>query len=139
MNKNLSKKLLQIMMCLLALAPLLTGILGLLGVHNPIYPSLNDSNQVLLDSNLRFLNGISVGIGVAVFFVIPDIERKTFSYRLIWGLIFMGSLGRLLSIFTLGLPPFPMPVFILVEFLGPPVFVYWHNQIAVKNFTNQKI
>ncbi|MCF2446699.1 DUF4345 domain-containing protein [Dyadobacter sp. CY345] len=133
MNGISSKKLLQVMMCLLALAPLLTGILGLSGIYNPIYPGLSYSENVLLDSNLRFLNGVSIALGISVFAVIPNIEKKTFSYRLIWGMIFLGGLSRLLSVWSLGLPPFPMPIFMAIEILVPIPFLYWQNQIALKD------
>lgn len=133
MNGTESKKLLQVMMCLLALAPILSGILGLLGIFNPIYPGLSDSENVLLDSNLRFLNGVSIGLGSSVFAVIPNIEKKTFVYRLIWGMIFLGGLSRLLSVWSLGLPPFPMPIFMAIEIILPIPFVYWQKQIAVNH------
>jgi hypothetical protein len=70
---------------------------------------------------------------MSVFAVIQNLETKTFSYRLIWGLVFLGGLGRLLSLFIIGLPPFPMPFFIVIEILGPVVFIHWHNQIRLKS------
>jgi hypothetical protein len=125
-----SRRLFQIVLGISALAPLLTGILGMLGIANPIYRAIKSPDHVLLDSNLRFLNGISVGVGLSVYFIIPKIEQKTTALRIICGVIFMGGIGRLFSIYNFGWPPFPFNFFIPFEILLPTIFVFWQSQIS---------
>jgi hypothetical protein len=129
MSKQRSRRILQIVIGLLATAPLLTGLLGMTGVDNPIYSSHPLPDYVLLDSNLRYLNGFSVGIALALYYMIPHIESHTILLRAICGIIFSGAVGRILSIIFLGLPPFPMPVFVLIEIMAPPILVVWQNNI----------
>jgi hypothetical protein len=131
MNKKVSRKLLQITMGILATAPFITGLLGMAGVHNPIYSSDYLPDNTLLDSNLRYLNGFSVGVGLTIYYMIPGIESHTVLLRAICGIIFLGAIGRLISIYFMGLPPFPMPFFVLIEVIAPPSLVFWQNKISV--------
>jgi hypothetical protein len=125
-----SIRLLQITLGILAMAPLFTGLLGLLGIDNPIYAADPLPVNVLLDSNLRFLNGLSVGLGLALYCIIPTITSQKIPLRIICGILFVGALGRLCSMVFLGLPPMPMPFFALVEVLTPPLMVLWQKKIA---------
>lgn len=54
----MKKKPLQITTAILGLVPLLTGIISLLGLSDPIYSSANLPAFPLLDSNLRFFGGV---------------------------------------------------------------------------------
>jgi hypothetical protein len=132
MNKKVSRRLLQITLGVLAAAPLLTGLLGMSGINNPIYLSDPLPDHVLLDSNLRLLNGFSVGVALAIYYIIPGIEYQALLLRTICGIIFIGAAGRILSIAQFGLPPFPMPLFVLIEIIAPPILVFWHNKIKLQ-------
>ncbi|WP_439556434.1 DUF4345 domain-containing protein [Dyadobacter sp.] len=125
-----SRRIFQIVLAIAALAPLLTGILGLLGIDNPLYRSIKSPDYVLLDSNLRFLNGISVGLGISIYAILPTIEKQASALRIICGVICLGGIARLLSLYNYGLPPFPFNFFIPVEILAPVLFVVWQNRIA---------
>lgn len=116
-------------MGLLATAPLVTGLLGYYGVYDPIYALDPLPENVLLDSNLRLLNGFSVATGLAIYYIIPKIDLKTELFRTICGIIFMGAVGRVISIYNLGFPPFPMPFFIVIEIFAPPVLIFWQNKV----------
>jgi hypothetical protein len=131
MDQKRSKRLLQITLGLLATAPLFTGLIGLLGIDNPIYATNPLPVNVLLDSNLRFLNGLSVGLGLALYWIIPEIKSQTIPLRIICGILCVGALGRLCSMLFLGLPPMPMPFFALVEVLAPPLIILWQKKIAL--------
>jgi hypothetical protein len=69
----MSRLLLQICTALLALIPIATGIVTMLGAEAPV-----------LDSNLRFLGGIWLGIGLAMLWLVPSIERQGTLFRALW-------------------------------------------------------
>jgi hypothetical protein len=125
-----SRKFLQVALAVSALAPLLTGLLGMAGIDNPLYQPPEKPVGILLDSNLRFLNGISVGIGLCTFMIIPGIKKKTFPLRMICIVIFIGSIGRIVSFSSYGFPPFPFSIFIFWEIIAPPLFVVWQSRLA---------
>lgn len=126
----MSKTLLQIFTAILAAVPLLTGILSLGGIHDPLYRSLGLPEAPVLDSNLRFFGGLWLGFGFAVAYTIPAIEQKGTLYRFLWLMIFIGGIGRLLSLFLIGLPPVPFIAFTLLEIIGAPAFIYWQWRVA---------
>lgn len=140
----MNKKNLQILMSLLALIPLLTGLIGLTGIHDPIYGSLaaegmseaeNSAEWILLDSNLRFFSGVWIGVGIALLSVIRHIEKEQRLFQLIWLCVFIGGIGRVLSMFFMGLPLTPFIGFTLLEIVGAPFFIYWQRKIATPNTT----
>jgi hypothetical protein len=44
-------------------------------------------------------------------------------------MIFMGGVGRLLSLFTIGAPPLPLIGLMGLELLGAPALAYWQEHL----------
>jgi hypothetical protein len=84
----------------------------------------------LLDSNLRFFSGVWLGLGLALYWLIPKIEKQTVLFRVIWGMIFIGGVGRLISMLFQGLPPIPFIGFTILEIVSAPIFVSWQARLA---------
>lgn len=126
----MSRRLLQILTALLGLIPLATGIITMFGLSDPLYASMQLPQSPLLDSNLRFFGGVWCALGIALFWMIPSIERQTVLFRVVWGAVFLGGIGRLLSILFAGLPPLPFIGFTALEIVGAPLFVYWQYRVA---------
>lgn len=99
-------------------------------IGSTLYASAGLPTNILLDSNLRFLSGIWLGLALAVFWLIPNIEKQTVLYRVLWGMIFLGGVGRLISMLFLGWPPVPFIAFTVLEILGAPTFVAWQARLA---------
>ena len=126
----MGKRLLQIATALLGLVPLLTGLITMLGVHDPLYSAAGIPALPVLDSNLRFFGGVWLGLGIAILWLVPRIETETVLFRAIWGAIFLGGAGRLLSILLVGTPPIPFVGFTALELIGAPLFIYWQHRVA---------
>jgi uncharacterized protein YjeT (DUF2065 family) len=122
---------LQIATGLLALVPILTGIITMLGVSDPLYASSGVPALPVLDSNLRFFGGVWLGLGLALIWLVPRIESESVLFRVVWGGIFLGGVGRLLSILMVGAPPIPFIGFTALELIGAPLFVYWQHLVAI--------
>ncbi len=126
----MNKRNLQIATAILALVPIITGLIGLTGLSDPLYAALNLPHDATLDSNLRFYSGVWLGVGLAAAWTVPRIERETTLFRALWLMIFLGGLGRLLSLATTGMPFAPFVGFTALEILGAPFFVWWQTKIA---------
>lgn len=126
----MNKKPLQITMGMLALIPVASGSLALMGVDDPLYLQDKLPAVPILDSNLRFYAGIWLALGLAMWSILPRIEQHAPVFRLIWGGIFLGGLGRLLSILLMGMPPAAFIAFTVLEIIGAPAFIWWHHQVA---------
>jgi hypothetical protein len=129
----MNKRNLQIISIILACVPVITGLIGLLGIKDPIYGEASNGNNILLDSNLRFFSGVWLGLGIALISIIRNIESQTQLFRVIWFCIFIGGIGRLLSIIFMDIPPLPFIGFTILEIVGAPFFIYWQNKIAIKS------
>ena len=126
----MSKRRLQIISAVLSAIRVITGVVGMLGISDPLYTSLSLPPNTLLDSNLRFFGGVWLGVGVAMYSIIPNIEQQTGLFRALWGMIFMGGIGRLISMLVVGLPPVPFVGFTALEIVGAPLIVLWQARVA---------
>jgi hypothetical protein len=126
----MTKRPLQIATAVLGAVPVITGALTMLGLSDPIYAPASLPANALLDSNLRFFGGVWLGLGLAVFWLIPSIDRQSVLFRVLWGMIFLGGIGRLLSMVFVGMPPIPFIAFTALEIIGAPVCVAWQARLA---------
>ena len=126
----MSKRGLQIAMALLAAIPVLTGIIAMFGLSDPLYASAGIPSNAMLDSNLRFFGGIWLGLGLSLYLLIPNIEKQTHLFRVLWGMFFPGGIGRLASMLLLALPPLPFIGFTVLEIVGAPFFIWWQARLA---------
>ncbi len=125
----MNKKPLQYTMAILGLIPVITGIITMMGVTDPIYAAGNIPRDPLLDSNLRFFGGLWLGLGLTLLSIVPRIDTETLIYRIIWGMIFLGGIGRLLSMAFIGFPPMPFIGFTVLEIIGAPLLVLWQARV----------
>lgn len=131
----MSRRPLQWATGLLALIPLCTGLLTMMGLGDPIYATAGLPPHALLDSNLRFLGGVWLVLGLALLAMLPNIERETMLFRTLWLMVFAGGIGRLLSMVLVGLPPWPFIGFTVLELLGAPLFIAWQARLAATTGT----
>jgi len=127
----MGRRALQIATVALALIPILTGIITMLGVSDPLYAASGVPALPVLDSNLRFFGGLWFGLGLGLLWLVPRIESESVLFRVVWAGIFLGGIGRLLSTIMVGLPPLPFVGFTALELIGAPLFVYWQHRVAV--------
>ena len=121
---------LQVCTVILAIIPIVTGVVTLLGVKDPLYRSLGLPSAPVLDSNLRFFGGVWLGLGLAMLWLVPGIEHQGILFRAVWGAIFLGGVGRVLSWLRIGAPPKPFIGVTVLELLGAPLFIYWQSRVA---------
>lgn len=127
---GVNRRPLQIVMGLLGSIPVVTGVLTMMGLGDPIYADAGLPTHALLDSNLRFLGGLWLVLGLALYVLIPRIERETMLFRALWLMIFAGGVGRLLSIYFIGAPPWPFIGFTVLEVVGAPFFIAWQTRLV---------
>jgi len=127
----MSKRFLQFINALIALMTILLASMSLLfGVNSPVYKGMIIPEIPVLDSNLRFFGGLGLGIGLILLWITPRIEKQTIIFRALWICAFLGGIGRIISMFTIGFPPKPMIIFTLIEVPLVPILIYWQWRVS---------
>jgi len=127
----MSRLLLQIVNGIVGLATAGLGTVQMLfGVHSPLYASAGLPLFTILDSNLRFFGGMSLGLGLVLLWLLPSIGRQTRLFRAVWLCAFLGGVGRLISWSVVGAPSEFLVGFTLLEVAGAPLLVYWQHRVA---------
>ena len=132
----MSKRILQAILAVIGLIAIITGALGIvagmttdLGDFYGVSVSPSIEGNIILDSNLRYFSGVWLGLGLILFWMIPSIERQKLVFRLMAIMIFIGGVGRVISILSFGVPSPVFIVFVLLELLFP-VLIIWQNKIS---------
>jgi L-lactate permease len=117
------------MLALFALVPigfgahgLVTGAAGM-DVADP-------AAAALLDNKLRFLYAIWFSVGVLLLAMLPRIEQHTFATRFIGLAVFLGGVGRLVSVLVVGAALPRLWASMVVELAVVPLLVWWQARVA---------
>ena len=126
----MSKRSLQVAMAMLGAVPVITGLISMLGLGDPLYAHLNLPRDATLDSNMRFFGGAWLGLGLTDWWLVPRIETHTALFRALWLMIALGGLGRLVSLLVVGVPLIPFVGFTALEIVGAPLFIWWQSRLG---------
>ena len=120
------RRALQIVTGLAVCVPLIAGFSGML-----MGTSLFDTtDNVSLDSHLRYLSGLLFGIGLCFVAIIPTIEHHVLPVRMLTFLVVIGGIARLTAAVTIALPSIEMQAAIGMELLVTPLLCLWQGRIA---------
>src|SRR5258708_19719638 len=75
-GQRMNKRGLQFVTALLGTIPVVTGIITMFGLSDPIYASASIPANSLLDSNLPFFGGGWRGLGLALYLPIPNLTPQ---------------------------------------------------------------
>lgn len=90
------------------------------------------SVPVNLDNQLRYLAGVYAGaVTGGLWWALPRVEERGGAVALAAGAVFLGGVGRCVSMGAVGLPSDPSMIGGLVlELLVAPLLVLWQRRIA---------
>jgi peptidoglycan/LPS O-acetylase OafA/YrhL len=123
------RRLLQLAVAAASLIPLSAGAAGMV-----IGPAMVGVSEAALDadSHYRYLSGLLFGLGIAFATTVPAIDRRTGRFRLLVAIVFVGGLGRLMSLIMRGAPHGPMLAALVMELGVAPALAAWQARIAGK-------
>ena len=121
----MERRLLQAAVLLAGVVPVSAGSAGvILGV------GLAGGGGTDLDSHVRYLSGLLLGIGLICWSLVPRIERHAVLFRVLTLIVFVGGLGRLLGVFVVGVPSAPMTAALGMELVVTPLLCWWQGRVA---------
>ena len=129
MNPGFQRRLLQAAVLLAGFVPVLAGSAGILLGAN----MAGGGGSIDLDSHVRYLSGLLLGIGLVFWGTIPGIERRGAIFRALTGIVFIGGLGRLLGVLIVGVPSTPMAAALGMELVVTPLLCLWQSRVAASS------
>lgn len=112
---------------LACLVPISAGLSGMLSGA-----ALLGGGTVDLDSHVRYLSGLLLGIGICFASGIRGIESRTSLFRLLTFIVVIGGIGRLLGLYRTGIPSAAMQAALVMELIVTPLLCAWQYRIARK-------
>jgi hypothetical protein len=122
----MERKLLQIAFGLAGLAAVGFGLAGVL--VGTMFTGLSD--DVVIDSYVRFLKGMTLAIGFVYWSAIPDIERHTERVSLVTFILVGGAFARLLAVVSHGVPTMGILFSLVGELIFVPLLWLWQRHVA---------
>lgn len=120
------KRGLQIALGILSLIPLyfaVTGVLfGAAGIADADVPAA-------VDNQLRYLSGVYMLVSLLAWRIIPRVESEGRLLVFVTAALFIGGVGRAVSLATAG-APLPIQNVGMVLELGAPVLILWQRAVA---------
>ena len=123
------RRLLQGAILAACLVPLSAGLAGaiegpamLRGVGTGVAPDL--------DSHMRYLSGLLLGIGIGFVTCVPRIEVRGAMFRALGLIVVVGGLARALSLTEVGAPSLEHRLALAMELGAMPLLVLWQARIA---------
>lgn len=127
MSPAAERRLLQIAIVVGGFVPVGAGLQGaILGASMTGGGTPNAS----LDSHMRYLSGLLLGIGLAYWQAIPTIEKRTARMRLLTALVALGGLMRLFGIIFVAVPGGAMLFGLSMELVITPLLCLWQGRVA---------
>ena len=128
------RRLLQAAILVAGIVPVSAGAVGvLLGVGMAGGAGTAGGAGIDLDSHVRYLSGLLLGIGLTFWWMIPTIEKRGPIVRVLTGLVVIGGLARLLGLFVLGVPSIPMTAALGMELVVTPLLCFWQSRVAASS------
>jgi hypothetical protein len=122
----MERKLLQIAVALAGLASVGFGLAGV--VFGTTFMGLSD--DVVIDSYVRFLKGMTLAIGFVYWSAVPEIERHGERISLVTFILVGGAVARLMAVVSHGVPTLGILFGLAGELIFVPLLWLWQRHVA---------
>ena len=126
MLASTERRLLQFAVAIAGLVPVGAGAMG--AVAGPRFYGL--TGDLTAVSHGRYLSGLLLGIGVAFWTCIPNIETRGARFSVLAAIVFLGGCARLLgAIADDDLPNTQIVLALTMEMIVTPALWFWRRQV----------
>ncbi|MDB5412116.1 MAG: hypothetical protein JWR10_451 [Rubritepida sp.] len=116
-----SPMMLRAMIWLACFVPISAGLAGCLTGTR----FLGAAGPPAVDSHLRYLSGLLLGIGVAFAWAAFDLPRRAWIFDVLAPIVVLGGLARLLGLVLSGPPPLQHLLALVMELAVTPLLWLW--------------
>ena len=122
----MGRKLLQVVVALTGCAAVGSGLAGVL--FGTTYTGLSD--DVVIDSYVRFFKGMTLAVGLIYWSAIPNIERHGERISLVTFILVGGAMARVLAVVSHGVPTLGILFSLAGELIFVPLLWLWQRHVA---------
>ncbi len=122
------KRLAQAAVALAACVPVLAGGAGIV-LGDALLGTSAGANPAL-DSHVRYLSGLLLGVGLAFWASVPALPRHRARFALLTAFVVLGGLARLFALPSQGWPGGPMVAALAMELVVTPLLFAWQRRLA---------
>ncbi|MGJ3262296.1 MAG: DUF4345 domain-containing protein [Salinarimonas sp.] len=126
------RRLLQGAILLAGCVPMLAGLAGV--ATGTGFVAAGDGASpaygVSVESHVRYLSGLLLGVGLAFWAAVPRIEAHGQRVRLLAGIVVIGGLARALGVVADGPADGPMTAALAMELVVTPALALWQGRVA---------
>ncbi len=109
--------------------PILAGLAGCLAGT----AFLGAAGPPAVDSHLRYLSGLLLGIGIGFAWASFNLERRAWVFDILAPIVILGGLSRLLGLVLAGTPPLPHLLALGMELGATPALWLWVRRAVSGN------
>lgn len=125
------RALFRLAVAVAGLVPVGAGLGGVL-LGADLFAATPGAADISLDSHVRYLSGLLLGIGLAFWTTLRRPEDHTARYRLLGAIVFLGGLARAYGLVAEGAPDLPMRLALVMEPVVTPAICLWQGRLARK-------
>jgi hypothetical protein len=123
------RRLLQGTILLACLVPLSAGLAG--AIEGPaMLRGVAAAPPADLDSHMRYLSGLLLGIGIGFLACVPRIETRGALFRALGLIVVVGGVARAVSLAEIGPPGLEHRLALAMELGATPMLLLWQARIA---------
>ena len=127
---SMERRLFQAIVGVLSLIPLIGFTLAMTSGAGFFLPE-GAEPPVNLDNQFRYLAGVYTAVTIAIWWTLPKLEERLAPLRIACAGVFLGGVGRLVSMAALGAPSDPtMVAGVALEMGVVPLLLLWHARLA---------
>ncbi|MGP9818400.1 DUF4345 domain-containing protein [Salinarimonas sp. NSM] len=126
------RRMLQGAILLAGCVPVFAGLAGVTTGTGFVGSGSGDAlaRAIPLESHVRYLSGLLLGIGLAFWAAVPRIEAHGARVRLLAGIVVIGGLARVLGVVADGPADGPMTAALAMELGVTPALALWQGRVA---------
>ena len=126
----MERRLFQGIVGTLGLIPLIGFAIGMTSGIAYFLPE-GAERPVNLDNQFRYLSGVYTAVTLAIWWTLPRLEERLAPLRIVCAGVFLGGVGRLVSMATYGAPSDrTMVAGVALEMVVVPLLLLWQTRLA---------
>ena len=128
----MERRLFQISIAVLSLIPIMDAVMGFYQGPSHLFPDggVYPNN---LDNHYRYLTGAYLAVTFSIWWTLGNIEERVVPFRIICAAVFIGGLGRVVSIASVGMPESSdYIVAVFIELVLVPLLLLWQVRLRRK-------